>query len=52
MVLYLPQYIVHQFKGMLECPKDLLCITQPVCMDLQHGMEVTHIRQMLLQFPL
>ena len=43
---------VHQLAGVLEGGQDLLSVAQPVCMDLQHGMEVLYILQVLLQLPL
>ena len=43
------QYPVHYFTWVFEWTQDFLSITQPVCMDFQHCMEVFHIGQMFFQ---
>ena len=51
-VLYLLQDSFNDFTRVLEGSKDFLRIIKPVGVDLQHGMEVTHIVQMFLEFSL
>ena len=42
----------NKLAGMFERPKNLLSIIKPVCVNLEHGMEITYIGQMFLHLSL
>ena len=48
----LGKYALDKFTRVFEGSEDLLGVTQPVGMDLQHGVEVLHVGQMLLHLSL
>ena len=37
---------IDKFAGVFEWHEDFLCIVEPLCVDLEHSMEIPHILDM------
>ena len=52
MVTDLLQHPLHQFARVFEGSQNFLGVAQPVRVNLEHGVEVLHVSQVLFNLPL